>query len=58
MYGSRERREMDWADRRETADEAAEPTYRDGSVQNECWAETGYTRSAGKEDEETDGGRD
>ena len=45
-------KEMEWTDSVETdgADEAWEPTYRDGSVQNECWSEKGYTR--GETDDE------
>ncbi len=41
------RKEQEWADQipdDEEETDAAEPTYRDGSVQNECWAEDGYTR--------------
>ncbi len=40
-------KEQEWADRlpdQEEAEDVAEPTYRDGSAQNECWAEDGYTR--------------
>ena len=37
----KERKEMEWADRepREEGDDACEPTYRDGSTVNECWAQ-------------------
>ncbi|MBR6028200.1 MAG: hypothetical protein IKP40_03850 [Clostridia bacterium] len=43
------KKERDWADRlddREEQEEAPEqePTYPDGSVRHECWAEDGYTR--------------
>ena len=38
--------EQEWADAMPDEDgrDDCEPTYRDGSVQNECWAEPGYTR--------------
>ena len=34
-------KETDWADRepQEEQDDAYEPTYRDGSAVNECWAQ-------------------
>ena len=40
------RKEREWADRMDEYDRACdnEPTYPDGSVQNECWSERGYTR--------------
>lgn len=43
---ARARRELEWTDRMEgpDPDSAPEPTYPDGSVQHECWYETGYTR--------------
>ena len=40
-------KELEWADQLSDDEEetdAAEPTYRDGSVQHECWTEDGYTR--------------
>ena len=40
-------KEQAWADELPDPEEETnetEPTYRDGSVQNECWAEDGYTR--------------
>lgn len=40
-------KEQEWADQlsdNEQETDAAEPTYRDGSAQHECWAEDGYTR--------------
>ena len=40
-------KEQEWADQvpdDEAETDAAEPTYRDGSAQHECWAEDGYTR--------------
>jgi hypothetical protein len=43
----RPRKEQDWTDRIPDAEEEPEdpePTYRDGSAQNECWSEDGYTR--------------
>ena len=38
--------EQEWADAipDEDEQEGYEPVYRDGSIQNECWAEPGYTR--------------
>ena len=50
------RQEQEWADRIEDPDEAAddETVYRDGSIQNECWAEAGYTRRISRT--EPDGG--
>ncbi len=41
-------KEQKWADQvsdDEAETDVAEPTYRDGSVQHECWAEDGYTRN-------------
>ena len=42
-------KEQEWADRIEDDDEDSrdgyEPTYRDGSAQNECWADDNYTRN-------------
>ena len=45
------KKEQQWADQiidpdEETDEETdeTEPTYRDGSVQNECWAGDSYTR--------------
>ncbi len=37
----KEQKEMDWADGepQEEQDDAYEPTYRDGSAVNECWAQ-------------------
>ena len=41
------KKEQEWADRIEDDDEdsrdAYEPTYRDGSTQNECWSDSHYT---------------
>ena len=36
----KDQKEMDWADREppEEPDDGSEPTYRDGSAVNECWA--------------------
>ena len=41
-------REQEWADRpwETAANDAWEPTYRDGAVQNECWAAKDYTGRA------------
>ncbi len=49
------KKDLQWADQIIDPDEeteeidASEPTYRDGSVQNECWAEEGYTRDTRRE---------
>ena len=53
------RKEREWADRTDDYDRPCdiEPTYPDGSVQNECWSEKGYTRrtsGASYEHEEPD----
>ena len=40
-------KEQEWADRPEDDEDSPEdyePTYRDGSAQNECWADREYTR--------------
>ena len=49
------KKDLQWADQIIDPDvetdgiDDTEPTYRDGSVQNECWAEEGYTRDDRKE---------
>jgi hypothetical protein len=38
------KKEREWADREPDEETPAyERTYRDGSLQNECWSEKGYT---------------
>lgn len=38
------KKEREWADREPDEElPAYEHTYRDGSLQNECWSEKGYT---------------
>ena len=38
------KKEREWADREPDEElPAYERTYRDGSLQNECWSEKGYT---------------
>ena len=50
------RKEQEWADAMDYTDrfQDEEPTYPDGSVQHECWAESGYTRKPGKRAPEND----
>ena len=46
----------EWADNIVDGDEETgeyEPTYRDGSAQNECWAGEGYTRPEQKDGRES-----
>ena len=51
------RKEQEWADALDDSDgfRDEEPTYHDGSVQHECWAERGYTRKLEKTAPENDG---
>ncbi len=49
------KKEQQWADRIVDPDndaDAEEPTYRDGSVQHECWAGNGYTRNTREEEDD------
>lgn len=43
----RYRRERDWADgaAEKNREEGGGETYRDGSLKNECWNSSGYTRT-------------
>ena len=55
-------KEQAWNDRIPDPEEEEvrddERFYRDGSVQHECWAETGYTRQRPEQPESADGAAD
>ncbi len=46
----KEKKSLDWSDRipdPDEADEGYEPTYRDGSMKNECWDDRSYGGARG-----------